>query len=46
MIIGAGAAYLIKDDNNGKTEVRTVQRDAQTVTVTVPTTETETATEP
>jgi hypothetical protein len=33
LIVGAGAAYLIKDDNNGKTEVRTVQRDAQTVTV-------------
>jgi hypothetical protein len=39
LIAGAGAAYLIKDDGDGKTEVRTVQRDARTVTVqTTPTT--------
>jgi hypothetical protein len=33
LIVGAGAAYLIKDDNNGTTEVQTVQREARTVTV-------------
>lgn len=32
LIIGGGAAYLIKDDN-GDTEVRTVQRESRTVTV-------------
>jgi hypothetical protein len=33
LIIGGGAAYLIKDDGDTKTEVRTVQRESRTVTV-------------
>ena len=33
LIVGAGAAYLIKDDSDSKTEVHTVQREARTVTV-------------
>lgn len=35
LIIGGGAAYLIKDSNDGdtETEVRTVQRESRTVTV-------------
>jgi hypothetical protein len=35
LLIGGGAAYLIKDSGDGdtETEVRTVQRESQTVTV-------------
>ena len=33
LIIGAGAAYLIKDASDTDPEVRTVQRESQTVTV-------------
>lgn len=33
LIIGGGAAYLIKDDGDTETEVRTVQRESRTVTV-------------
>jgi hypothetical protein len=33
LIIGGGAAYLIKDANDTDPEVRTVQRESRTVTV-------------
>jgi hypothetical protein len=33
LIIGGGAAYLIKDSNDSDPEVRTVQRESRTVTV-------------
>jgi hypothetical protein len=33
LLIGGGAAYLITDDGDSEPEVRTVQRESQTVTV-------------